>query len=101
AKALARMAKHGLEEKKFITMQLRTHTPSHPGVDDKRPQKLNPLHPTPEMIADDDRRAAKYCDLITRWVKKTGNKVLIAPEVEKEMEHNKRFIYGRLPAEIQ
>ena len=101
ARGLATMQKLGLEERKFITIQLRTHTPSFPGVDDKRPQKLNPLHPTPQMIADDERRAAKYCDLITRWVKKTGHKVLIAPEVHKEMEHNKRFIYDKLPAGIQ
>lgn len=100
-RGLATMKQFGLEERKFITIQLRTHTPSFPGVDDKRPQKLNPLHPTPRMIADDERRAAKYCDLITRWVKKTGHKVLIAPEVHKEMEHNKRFIYDKLPAEIQ
>jgi len=101
ARGVATMKKLGLEERKFITIQLRTHTPSFPGVDDKRPQKLNPLHPTPQMIADDERRAAKYRDLITRWVKKTGHKVLIAPEVYKEMEHNKRFIYDRLPPEIQ
>jgi polysaccharide pyruvyl transferase WcaK-like protein len=101
ARGLATMQKLGLEERKFITLQLRTHTPSHPGVDDKRPQKLNPLHPTPEMIADDERRAAKYRDLITRWVQKTGHKVLIAPEVKKEMEHNKRFICDKLPAEMQ
>ncbi len=42
-----------------------------------------------------------YRDLITRWVKKTGHKVLIAPEVKKEMEHNKRLIYDPLPPEIQ
>ena len=100
-RGLATMKKLGLEERKFITIQLRTHTPSHPGVDDKRPQKLNPLHPTPQMIADDERRAAKYRELITRWVQKTGHKVLIAPEVKKEMEHNKRFIYDQLPPEIQ
>jgi polysaccharide pyruvyl transferase WcaK-like protein len=100
-RGLATMKKLGLEERKFITIQLRTHTPSAPGVDDKRPQKLNPLHPTPEMIADDERRAAKYRELITRWVRKTGHKVLIAPEVKKEMEHNKRLLYDPLPAEIQ
>lgn len=83
-KALARMKKHGLEEKKFITIQLRTHSPSSPGVDDKRPQKLNPLHPTPENIADDTRRAKVYQDLIAMWVKETGFKVVIAPEVNKE-----------------
>ena len=100
-RGLATMKKLGLEERKFITLQLRTHTPSHPGVDDKRPQKLNPLHPTPPMIADDERRAAKYIELVTMWVKKTGHKVLIAPEAMKEMEHNKRFIYDKVPADIQ
>jgi polysaccharide pyruvyl transferase WcaK-like protein len=101
ARGLATMKKLGLEERKFITLQLRTHTPTAPSVDDKRPQKLNPLHPTPEMIADDERRAAKYRDLITRWVQKTGHKVLIAPEVKKEMEHNKRLIHDPLPADIR
>jgi polysaccharide pyruvyl transferase WcaK-like protein len=96
-KALARMAKHGLKDKQFITMQLRTHSPSSPGVDDKRPQKLNPLHPTPENIADDTRRAKVYQDLIAKWVQLTGWKVVIAPEVYKEMEYNKKFVYDPLP----
>lgn len=100
-KALARMAKHGLEPKKFITMQLRTHSPSSPGVDDKRPQKLNPLHPTPQNIADDTRRAKVYQDLIAMWVKETGWKVVIAPEVYKEMEYNKKFIYDPLPEDLK
>ncbi len=101
AKAAARMKKHGLEEKKFITLQLRTHSPSSPGVDDKRPQKLNPLHPTPENIADDERRAKVYRDLIAMWVKKTGWKVVIAPEVYKEMEYNKKFVYDPLPDDLK
>lgn len=100
-KALARMARHGLEDKKFITMQLRTHTPSSPGVDDRRPQKLNPLHPTPENIADDTRRAKVYQDLIAMWVKETGFKVVIAPEVYKEMEYNKKFVYDPLPDHLK
>ncbi|HRE80789.1 MAG TPA: polysaccharide pyruvyl transferase family protein [Opitutaceae bacterium] len=101
AKALARMKKHGLEEKKFITLQLRTHSPTTPGVDDKRPQKLNPLHPTPQNIADDTRRAKVYQDLIAMWVKETGWKVVIAPEVEKEMIYNKKFIYDTLPDSLK
>jgi len=100
-KALRRMKKHGLEPKKFITLQLRTHSPSTPGVDDKRPQKLNPLHPTPANIADDTRRAKVYQDLIARWVKATGWKVVIAPEVQKEMIYNKKFVYDPLPAELK
>ncbi|MBX3741004.1 MAG: polysaccharide pyruvyl transferase family protein [Akkermansiaceae bacterium] len=100
-KALARLAKHGLEPKKFITIQLRTHSPTTPGVDDKRPQKLNPLNPTPEMIADDVRRAKVYQDLIAMWVKETGYKVVIAPEVYKEMQYNKQFVYDPLPDDLK
>jgi len=100
-KALARMEKHGLEEKKFITLQLRTHSPVRPGVDDRRPQKLNPLHPTPENIADDTRRGKVYQDLIAKWVEETGWKVVIAPEVYKEMEYNKIFVYDPLPDELK
>ncbi len=96
-RALARLRKHGLEPRKFITLQLRTHTPSSPGVDDTRPQKLNPLHPTPENIADDKRRAKVYQDLIAMWVQETGGKVVIAPEVNKEMIYNKQFVYDPLP----
>ena len=100
-RGLATMKKLGLEERKFITLQLRTNTAKLPGVDDTRTPKLNPLHPTPEQIADDERRAAKYRKLVTMWVEKTGHKVLIAPEVKKEMEHNKRLIHDPLPPEIQ
>lgn len=97
----ATMEKLGLEERKFITIQLRTNTAKLPGVDDTRTPKLNPLHPTAAQIADDERRAAVYRDLIIRWVKRTGLKVLIAPEVMKEMGHNKRLIHDPLPPEIR
>lgn len=100
-RGLATMKKLGLEERRFITLQLRTNTAKLPGVDDTRTPKLNPLHPTPQQQADDERRAAKYRELVTLWVQKTGNKVLIAPEVKKEMEHNKRLIHDPLPPEIR
>ena len=100
-RGLATMKKLGLEERKFITVQLRTNTAKLPGVDDTRTPKLNPLHPSAEQIADDERRAEKYRQLITRWVEKTGHRVLIAPEVMKEMGHNRRLIYDRLPRSIQ
>ena len=98
ARGLATMQRLGLEERKFITLQLRTHTAKHEGRDNP---PLNPLHPTPQMIADDERRAAVYRELITLWVKKTGHKVLLAPEVKKETVHNQRLIYDLLPPEIQ
>jgi polysaccharide pyruvyl transferase WcaK-like protein len=101
ARGLATMKKLGLEDKKFITVMIRTNTPKYPGVDDPRPEKLNPLHPTPQQIADDERRAAKYRELVMHWVNKTGGKVLIAPETIKEMGHNKRLIHDSLPQDIQ
>lgn len=97
-RGLATMKKLGLEDRKFITIQLRTQTAKHPGVDNP---PLNPLHPTLQQIAADERRAAVYRDLITRWVKRTSYKVLIAPEVKKEMEHNKRLLHNPLPADIR
>ncbi len=99
-RGLATMKKLGLEDRKFITVQVRTNTPKYPGVDDPRPEKLNPLHPTPQQIEDDQRRGAKYRELITQWVKRTGYKVLIAPETIKEMGHNKRLIHDKLPEDI-
>lgn len=101
ARGLATMRRLGLEERRFITIQLRTNTAKLPGQDDSRTPKLNPLHPSPEQVADDERRAAKYRELITRWVRKTGNKVLIAPEVLKEMGHNRRLLHDPLPPEIR
>ncbi|WP_435019090.1 polysaccharide pyruvyl transferase family protein [Tundrisphaera sp. TA3] len=100
-RGLALMRKAGLEDRKFITIQLRTNTAKAPGVDDPRVPKLNPLHPTPEQVADDERRAAVYRELITAWVERTGNKVLIAPEVKKEMGHNKRLLFDPLPEGIK
>lgn len=100
-RARALMSRAGLEDRKFITIQLRTNTAKAPGVDDTRVPKLNPLHPTPEQVADDERRAAVYRELITSWVEKTGHKVLIAPEVKKEMGHNKRLLFDPLPEAIK
>lgn len=97
-RALAFMRRKGLEERKFITIQLRTQTTKIPGRD-MGPR--NPLNPTPEQQAEDERRAAKYRDLITRWIRRTGHKVLIAPEVAKEMGHNRRLIYDPLPRDLQ
>jgi polysaccharide pyruvyl transferase WcaK-like protein len=100
-RALATMTKLGIKERCFITVQIRTNTPKYPGVDDPRPEKLNPLHPTPQQVVDDERRAAKYRALMQRWIEKTGGKVLIAPETLKEMGHNKRLLYDPMPTALQ
>jgi len=95
-RADAFLRERGLEDRKFITVMLRTNTQKHPGTD----TKLNPANPTPAQQADDERRAEVFRKLITTWVKTTGLKALIAPEVEKEIKHNKRLILDRLPADV-
>lgn len=97
--ALGIMNQFGLEDKKFITIQLRTHTQSHDKED--MPPGYGPWKPIPENIPLDSNRAEKFIRLIVDWVDRTGNKVLIAPEAKKEMAANKRFIYDQLPERIK
>jgi len=100
AKALETMRRLGLEESKFITIQLRTTTPAHlpeelpPGYDPKWNVK-------PPNVALDTERASKYIELIIQWVRKTGGQVLIAPEAKKEIEHNRRYLYAPLPEDVK
>jgi hypothetical protein len=49
----------------------------------------------------DERRAAAYREVMIGWVKRTRRKILIAPEVEKEIGHNKRLLFDPLPEEIK
>jgi polysaccharide pyruvyl transferase WcaK-like protein len=97
---LETMRRFGLEEKKFITIQLRTTTPAHlpdelpPGYDPKWNEK-------PPNVPLDSGRAAKYIDLMIAWVRKTGGKVLIAPEAKKEIAHNRRLLYDPLPDSVK
>jgi polysaccharide pyruvyl transferase WcaK-like protein len=101
ARGLAFLRRTGLADRKFITVELRTNTPKFPGVDDTRTPKLNPLHPTPAQVADDERRAGVYRSLIAEWIRRTGHKVLIAPETIKELGHNRRLLFDPLPAELK
>jgi polysaccharide pyruvyl transferase WcaK-like protein len=97
---LETMRQLGLEERKFITIQLRTTTPAHlpgelpPGYDPKWNEKA-------PNVPLDSARAAKYVELVVAWVRGTGQKVLIAPEAKKEMAHNLRYLYEPLPADVK
>lgn len=91
------LAEHGLEDRRFVTIQLRTNTQKHPGTD----SRLNPANPSLAQKADDERRATILRELITGWVERTGFKVLIAPEVEKEIAHNKRLLMDPLPERVR
>jgi len=92
------LQQYGLEAGRYLTFQLRTYTHKHPGVDGG---PLNPLHPTPENIKHDERRAAKFRHVITGWVRRTGQPALLALEVKKELAHNRRLIVDQLPDDVR
>lgn len=95
--ARAFLSDRALEEHRYMTLQLRTNTQKHPGTD----SPLNPANPTPEQRADDERRAAKLRDVMTGWIEQADCKVVIAPEVKKEIGHNKRLLIDPLPDAIR
>jgi len=100
AKALETMRRLDLEDRKFITIQLRTTTPAH--LPDELPPGYDPKwNLRPPNVQLDTGRAVKYIELIVQWVRKTGGRVLIAPEAKKEIDHNRRYLYAPLPEDVK
>lgn len=97
ARADAWLAAHDLKEREFITIMLRTNTPKHAQKDDP----LNPQRPTEQQQRDDEARAAKLREVMIAWVRGTGMKVVIAPEVDKEIAHNERLLLDPLPDDVK
>lgn len=98
-KGRAYLKQAGLEERKFLVVVIRTNT-KH--VYDKgNGNAMNPAQPTPEQQEQDRQRLAKVRELITAWVRETGLKVLLAPEVSKEVAQAKTGVLDGLPAEVQ
>jgi hypothetical protein len=95
----ALMQQHGLRDRHFLTIMLRTNTPKHPERVTNLPLDRNGLTgtPTPAHEAEDRKRAEVYREVIMKWIDATGLPVLIAPEVEKEIPHNRRLLYHPLP----
>lgn len=98
-KGVTYLKKAGLEDQKFLAVVIRTNT-KH--VYDKSGGSLmNPAQATPEQQEQDRQRLGKTRDLITTWVRQTGLKVLLAPEVSKEVAQNKTGVFDQLPADVQ
>ncbi len=77
----------GLGERDFLTITIRTHT---------RGDLIESNDPE-----GDEERAARLRSVITSWVQDTGKKVLLAPEVEKEIAAAERSLYQPLPPDIR
>lgn len=98
-RGLAYLKKVGLEDGKFLAVVIRTNT-KHV-YDTGKGSVMNPAQATPEQQEQDRLRLGKTRDLITTWVRETGLKVLLAPEVSKEVAQNKTGVYDQLPADVQ
>ena len=98
-KGLAYLKKAGLEDQRFLVVVIRTNT-KHV-YDQSGGSLMNPAQATPEQQEQDRQRLGKVRELITTWVRETGLKVLLAPEVSKEVTQAKTGVYDQLPADIQ
>lgn len=97
AAALRYLQQVGLESGEFITVTLRSNVPNLNG----HGNRLTPTVVTEDAAREHDRWAARLIELITSWVTKTGIKVLLAPEIDKEMDGARQLIWEKLPANIR
>ncbi|MGC9452540.1 MAG: polysaccharide pyruvyl transferase family protein [Oceanipulchritudo sp.] len=88
---------HGLERDAFLAVNIRTNTPV--SADSSTP--LNPADPTPEQRAESARWLNTCATVMTRWIRETGLKVLVAPEAFKEIAAARDFLLPLLPADVR
>ena len=96
ATADAWLARHGLQPGQFLIVNIRTNT----AVSKDSDTPLNPVKPTPEQQAENERWMHTCATVITRWVRETGLPVLVAPEAEKEIAAAEALLRPLLPADI-
>ncbi|QDV53927.1 polysaccharide pyruvyl transferase family protein [Gimesia fumaroli] len=89
---------HDLKPKEFITVTLRSNTPK---IGAKKSTSMNPANPSKEDLAQNELWTKKLRAVITDWVRKTKKKVLLAPEVNKEIIHAQTMILDKLPEDVK
>lgn len=96
-KANAWLKAHNLKPKEFITITLRSNTPK---IGAKKGTVMNPTKPSEADLAQNELWTKKL-RVITDWVRKTKKKVLLAPEVDKEIVHAQTMILDKLPEDVK
>ena len=96
-KGLAYLTANGLEAGKFLAVVILTNQPFAGGAYDP----LSLAKPADVQREQDVSRMAKVREMITTWVRETGLKVLLAPEVTKEIASAKSYVYDLLPADVR
>ncbi|QHV93911.1 polysaccharide pyruvyl transferase family protein [Spirosoma endbachense] len=96
-KGLAYLKKSGLDKQTFLAVVILTNTP----YANRRSNAIDLIKSVAELQEQDNERMAKIRVMITSWVRDTGLKVLLAPEVTKEIETAKSFLYDQLPDDVK
>ena len=97
AKANAWLAEHGLTPGEYLALNIRTNT----AVSGQSDSPLNPVCVTPEQAKENERWMQVCATVITRWVRESGRKVLIAPEALKEIEAAQTMLLPLLPEDVR
>lgn len=97
-KAERYLAENQLADGEFITVTLRSNTPSSHGSGVNR---LNPKTPSEKDRLENGRWTSMLCELISSWVMTTGKKVLLTPEVDKEIKAARELILPRLNESVR
>lgn len=102
-KADAFLSANGLEEKKFICVIPRLrYTPYHlinPNRNGWNDQKIKSVEETNKKFAEEDH--AKMREAIITWVRQTGNKVLVCPEMTYQVDIMDDLLINPLPVDVK
>tara|TARA_R110002050_G_scaffold211780_2_gene347849 strand:+ start:5845 stop:7122 length:1278 start_codon:yes stop_codon:yes gene_type:complete len=102
-KAAIFMAENGLEPKKFICAVPRLrYTPYHkfrPNNAGWSAEKIKTVEETNEKYKEIDH--AKLREAMVRWVRETGNKVLVCPEMTYQVDIMDELLIDPLPEDVK
>lgn len=94
---------NGLEDKKFIcTIPRLRYTPYHkfnPNNNGWKAEKIKLVEETNEKYKEKDH--AKLREAIIAWVRETGNKVLVCPEMTYQVEIMDELLINPLPDDVK
>jgi polysaccharide pyruvyl transferase WcaK-like protein len=99
AAASALMGKLGLEPDKFICAIPRLRITPYWETREMPPDEVTFKKAVNEKYAEADH--AKLREAITQWVRKTGNKVLLCPEMVYELQLLKPLLFDPLPGDVK
>lgn len=100
-KAIAFLSRNGLEEKKFICAIPRLrYTPYHKTKKvDWSKEKIQEVERVNELYKEEDH--AKLREAMIAWVRETGNKVLVCPEMTYQVDIMDELLIDPLPEDVK